>query len=330
MEDIISKIKEAELVGRGGAGFPVYKKWELVKSFSGDKYIIANGAEGEPGVRKDEYILKNHSQEVISALELADKYLQAKEIFLYLNHKFKYLERKLKKQIRGNKKIKIIYKPKNAGYIAGEESALLSILENRHLEAGLRPPFPVESGYNSSPTLVNNVETLYNVSLVAKDQYQNDRFYTISGACFNPGVYKLKEDFSIKQVLELTKNLPAFDFFVQVGGDASGEVLNQKQINHEVSGCGAVTIYNLKKHEPIELLKFWVSFYVDNSCGKCTPCREGTYRLQQMLSAKKMNWDHFLEILDNLSYSSFCALGSSLPIPIKSYLKNINPDLSLT
>ncbi len=329
MIDIISKIKKANLIGRGGAGFPVYKKWELVKSFSGDKYIIANGAEGEPGVKKDEYILKNYSQDVLQALELADNYLQAKEIFLYLNHNFKYLERKLKRQIK-NKKIKIVYKPKNAGYMAGEESALLSILESNHLEAGLRPPFPVESGYRNGPTLINNIETLYNVSLAAKEKYKQERFYTISGACFNPGVYKLKDNLSIFEVLKKTKNLPAFDFFVQVGGDASGEVLNQGQLQEEVSGCGSITIYNLRDHEAISLIKYWVEFYLNSSCGKCTPCREGIYRLYEMLSSKKMNWPLFLDLLDNLSYSSFCALGSSLPIPIKSYLKNINPSLSLT
>lgn len=328
MKSIVSKIKKAELVGRGGGCFPVYKKWELVKSSLGDKYIIANGAEGEPGVRKDEYILKNYTQEVLTGIKLADNYLQAKEIFLYLNYKFKYLERKLKRLI-DNEKIKIIYKPKTAGYIAGEESALISILENKHLEAGLRPPFPAKNGYKGSPTLINNIETLYNVSLVAKGEYKQERFYTLSGEVCNPGVYKLKDSLSIREIIKKTKNLPAFDFFVQAGGDASGEVLNQNQLQKKVSACGSITIFNLNNHEAIKLIKNWVSFYLNSSCGKCTPCREGIYRLHEMLSSKKMDWPLFLNLLDNLSYSSFCALGSSLPIPIKSYLKNINPNLCL-
>lgn len=330
MENIISKIKKAKLVGRGGACFPVDKKWQAVKKSSGDKHIIANGAEGEPGVKKDEYILANYPKEVINGIKIASKYLGSTKNFLYLNHNFKYLEKNLREVIKKEKiNIEIIYKPKNVGYVGGEETALIKVIEGDKVEARLKPPYPVEKGLYNQPTLINNIETLYNISLASRGKYKNERFYTVSGDCCNPGVFKLKDNLNISEILEKTKNNIDEKYFVQVGGDASGEILNNNQLDKLVSGAGSITIYKLDKNKRKEIVKKLVDFYVKNSCGRCTPCREGTYRLQEMLNDKeKMDWNLFIELLNNLGNNSICALGSSLPIPLKSYFKNVNPEFN--
>ena len=327
--DLLEKIKKHDLKGRGGAGFSVYNKWKLVLKEKGkEKYLIINGAEGEPGVKKDEYIIKHYTKELVAGIELVLNYIKAKKCILFLNHDYKKYGEKIKKHIY-NANIEIVYKPKNAGYVAGEESTMLNILENKRSEPRIRPPFPTESGYKESPTLIHNIETIYNIYLVFHGKYKENRFYTINGEVKNPGVYNLPANYTIARILEETNNFPLFKFFVQHGGQASGEIINSSQLKKQASGCGAITIYSYKNNSDFKLIKNLINFYFNNSCGKCTPCREGTYRLKEMFSGEKMNWPHFLELIDNLEDSSFCALGSSLATPVKSYIKNVNPDFKL-
>ena len=324
--DLLVKIKKHKLKGRGGAGFLVYKKWDLVlKNKEKEKYLIINGAEGEPGVRKDEYIIRNYTRELIAGIKLVAKYIKASQSILFLNHDYKKYDSKLREIIKDSN-IKLVYKPIGLGYVAGEESTMLNILEAKRSEPRARPPFPGDSGYKNKPTLIHNVETVYNIYLLDNNKYKDNRLYTISGDIKNPGVYSLPASYSIARILEETNNLPSFKFFVQHGGQASGEILNSSQLKKTVSGCGAIRIYSYSSNNDFKLIKDLVNFYFQSSCGKCTPCREGMYRLKEMLSGKKMNWPHFLELIDNLENSSYCALGSSLAIPIKSYIKNVNPD----
>jgi NADH:ubiquinone oxidoreductase subunit F (NADH-binding) len=187
----------------------------------------------------------------------------------------------------------------------------------------LKPPYPTTCGLWGSPTLIDNVETFYNVSLVDKGDYKKERFYTISGAVKKPGVYLYPENWTIEQILLKSNNYPQFPFFVQVGGDACGEVLNQKQLKSIATGAASITVYDLKRQNPLQLLQFWINFFQSNSCGQCTTCREGTYRLRELLGKKIIDWKLFSDLLDDLCETSFCALGSSVSIPIKSYFKNV-------
>lgn len=201
------------------------------------------------------------------------------------------------------------------------------------MEPRLRPPFPTECGLFGQPTLVNNVETLFNVALVNNNKYENKRFYSINLAKKNKGVYFLSSDLSIEEVLKQTGNYPDYKFFVSAGGEASGEVLNQNQLKREVGGAGAITIYNLKEHSPSDLINYWLNFFANNSCGQCTPCREGTYRLVELFNNienrnKKnilefSNNPDFIDLCNTLSLSSFCALGCAVPTAISSYFKNV-------
>jgi len=324
--DILGKIKKANLIGRGGAGFPVAKKWLAVKKAIGNKkYIVCNAAEGEPGVDKDGYILENYPEKVIDGLKIAINYLGAAKCYIYLNHAYaKKLNKKLTPLLKDTK-IEIFIKPINAGYIGGEESAVLNAIEGKRIEPRFRPPFPTAKGLWNCPTLVNNVETFYNVSLVASGDFKNKRFYTITGDCLNEGVHELPDNWTIEKILKETKNYPKFSFFVQIGGNVSGEILNAKQLKKPVSGAGAIKIYSQVKNDFRKMVKGWLDFYLNESCGECAPCREGIHRLSEMFSQENINWALFNELLDNLSETSFCALGASAAVPIKSLINNVYP-----
>jgi len=334
MPDILSKIKKANLVGRGGACFLTATKWQMVKSApSKTKYVVCNCSEGEPGVRKDGYLVEKHANKVIDGMKLAMNFLaldegEAKPIvkgIFYINKDYykkykKILETEIKK---ADVKIEIFVKPHSAGYIGGEESSALNVIEGKKAEPRLRPPFPTTSGLWAHPTLVNNVETFYNVSLADKDLYKKTRFCTITGDCLFEGVYEFPEDHPIDKILKETHNYPKFDFFVQVGGDGSGEVLNSKQLKQPVVGAGSIHVYSMQKHEPQKLMQSWINFFCGESCGQCTPCREGTYRLKEILAEKKPDWNTVADLLSVMTDTAFCGLGTAVPNPIISYIKNV-------
>ena len=322
--NILDKIKKANLVGRGGACFPTALKWEMVKNATGDnKYVVCNAAEGELGVLKDDYILKHHPERLIDGIVMALEFLSSNKAIVYINKKYYKRYGKRLKKIIGNKPIELFVKPSNAGYIGGEESALLNAIEGRKIEPRLKPPFPTVHGLYGQPTLIDNVETFYNVSLVNSGEYEHKRFYTINGDCLWTGVYDLPENLTIEKVLKTTKNYPDFPFFVQVGGDASGIVLNNKQLKIPVSGAASITVYSLTKYSPEELIKKWISFFRYESCGQCTPCREGAYRLREIINSKHPNWNLVADLLDNLDDTSFCGLGCVVSTPIRSYINNV-------
>lgn len=330
MSNILDKIKKAGLLGRGGASFPVYLKWQALKSEKKlKKYLVVNGSECEPGVYKDTYIIKNYSEELMRGIKLTSDFIKAQKIYFYLNKDFYQIKNKLNKIAKSiGLKTEIVFflKPIDSGYVAGEETVILNIIEGQNIEPRLRPPFPTSQGLFGAPTLIHNIETLYNIYLLSQDKYQHKRFYSVNLANKNKGVYFLPDDLSIAEVLQQSNNYPKDDFFVQVGGDASGEVLNSQQLKRRVSGSASITVYKLKNHSPEKLLKYYLRFFKDNSCGLCTPCREGTFRLYEMLEKlgpAMRQEEGFKNILDSLSSSSLCALGSSVPIAIQTYFQNV-------
>jgi len=343
-KEIFQKIKDSNLCGRGGAGFPVWRKWSFVAEASKNKksekvYVICNGSEGEPGVKKDEYILENYPERVIDGMRTAMNFLKYHNSsnrpsvrgYIYLNNRF---YRKFSQSLRSiihNDEIEIFLKPKKAGYIGGEETSVINTIEGKRIEPRLRPPFPVENGLWGSPTLVNNVETFYDVSLIAHNEYEQKRFYTIGGDVIHKGVFLLDEKRTINEILFETSNHPLrnehnrakYDFFVQIGGDGCGEILNSSQLDNSVSGGGLITVHSLTRHNPIELITSWIKFFYSESCGQCVPCREGLSRMFNILRDGDIKWKMFFEILNSLEESSFCGLGGSVHIPIKSYVENV-------
>ena len=172
--NIIQKLKKAKLTGRGGAGFSTSLKWEMVRQAKGDKkYVVCNASEGEPGVKKDWYLLEKYPEKVIDGMMIAIKYLKADEAFLYLNPDYyEKLKNKLKPLIL-HLPIKLFKKDHLAGYVGGTETTALNHIEGHKIEPKLRPPFPVTNGLWGMPTLVNNVETFYDVSLINSGKYKN-------------------------------------------------------------------------------------------------------------------------------------------------------------
>jgi NADH:ubiquinone oxidoreductase subunit F (NADH-binding) len=326
-DDLLQDIENANLVGRGGAEFPTHLKWKFVKQAKGKKkYVVCNASEGELGLFKDEYILRHFTEKVFLGMQHAMDFLDTRSGYFNMNEKYyAALQKKLGSFITEYKKkgydIKIF--KESPSYIGGEETALLNAIEKKRVQPRIKPPYPSEKGLFGKPTLIHNVETLYNVSKVAEGAYESKRFYCLSGEIQNPGVYRFPSDWTIHNILEETKNIPVFPYFSQIGGSASGPVFNAEQMKQEkVSGAGSIEVYR-ENMDPKELLLKWFSFYSQESCGKCTPCREGTYQLEQLIKTKKdIPWKQIDEILEALE-TSFCALGTSVPVAVRSYRKNI-------
>ncbi|MFH0969341.1 MAG: NADH-ubiquinone oxidoreductase-F iron-sulfur binding region domain-containing protein, partial [Patescibacteria group bacterium] len=275
--DIIQKIKESGLAGRGGAGFPTWQKWEAVKNALGDKkYVICNASEGEPGAMKDGFILENYPEEVVNGVKIALETFRNSEAYIYLRKD--YYDKFKEKLVELTKNLPITLFREPGGYLCGEESTLIESIEGHRFEPRNKPPFPTEKGLYGCPTLVNNLETFYWISKIFKDEYRGNRFYSLSGNISNPGVFEFSEGFSIEKIFKETNNYPEKEFFIQVGGGESGIVLTDKELDNKVCGAGVIIVYDKEKTNPKELMKKWIDFYFNENCGKCTPCREGVYR----------------------------------------------------
>lgn len=336
-ESLIRKIEKSNLRGRGGAGFPVYLKWQAIaKTLKKDTktpfYIVINAAEGEPGVKKDLFILENETETFLLGVKATVDALGPKRlagIYCFINYNYYPLvAKKINKLLAENHFLMLSLfwhwqiKPKKLSYISGEETTILNIIENNLTEPKLKPPLPVVHGLFSKPTLVNNVETFHQIALINSGHFENKRFYTINGEVQRPGVYYLPDSWSIADVLRLTGNWPSYKFFVQVGGDACGEVLNFSQLDKPVTGSASITVFPwFAKNQ--DLIGNWLKFFKENSCGKCTPCREGTARLYDLYLQNKTYSPEFWDILELLNHGSFCAYGRSVSLPLSSYYENI-------
>ncbi len=337
-KNLLQKIEQAGLVGRGGASFPVHLKWQRMQETpltkpDQTKVVVCNVSEGEPGVKKDFYILTHYPTEVFQGLKLALDFLDSQTAYFNFNADYwQLLKTKLQPIIQNyqDQGYHLTIFQEEPSYIGGETGSLLNAIEGKRVEPRLKPPSPSLAGIKGNPVLLHNVETLYNVSLVAQDKFKNERFYTIGGQAQNPGVYCLAADLPVAKVLELTNNYPDFPFFAQVGGGASGPVLNQEQLStNQATGCGSIEIYP-NTTSTINLLKRWFGFYQQESCGKCAPCRQGTYQLYQLVKdlpadhqLSKDQWQQILAVATSLEQTAFCDLGRSLAIPLKSYRKNV-------
>ncbi len=319
---IIEKIKAANLRGRGGAGYPTAAKWEMVMNAPGEtKYVICNVSEGEPAVAKDDYILEKYPEVVIEGIRLALEAIKAKSGIIYLRKDyFKKYKSRLKTLI-GSLPIEVF--EETAGYLGGEETTLLEVIEGKRAEPRFKPPYPPQSGLYLCPTLINNLETFYSVAKIAAGQYKSTRFYTISGDVKKPGVYELAEDRPINKALEETGNLPDFEFFVQAGGGASGQILLQSELDAPLSGAGSIVVYSKKKTDLVGLMKKWTLFFIKENCGKCVPCREGVYRLNEMLLLKSFDVKAALEITAVLKETSFCPFGKGVANSFESLINKL-------
>ena len=328
IENIIDKIENAGLVGRGGAGFPTARKWrDVASSESDEKFVICNASEGEIGLFKDIHILEHHPEGVVTGIKIALDFLNSKKAFFNINENYHHkVAGRLTNAFRDHNEQGYDFRffIEEPTYIGGEETALLNAIEGNRTEPRKKPPYPSVVGLWGHPTLINNVETFFNVSLIDEGKYKGNRFSCISGKVRKEGVFHLPAEMTLENILHETDNYPDFDFFVQVGGSASGVILNRDQIKTQImSGAGGLEIYDINT-DPKDILFKWFNFYQKESCGKCVPCRMGSYQLFDILkNCEEVPWDRVFEVLESTKNTSFCALGGSINTPVDSYYSNI-------
>ncbi len=329
-EELLIKLEQAGIVGRGGAAFPAHLKWKRIKDLSNPKkYVVCNASEGEIGVQKDFYILQNFSEEVFKGMMLAMDFLETKEGYFYINRNYyEQLKSKIDPLVELFKQKSYIINVfiEEPSYIGGETGALLNAIEGKKVQPRFESPSPSVLGIFGCPVLLHNVETLYDVARVATDKFEKTRFSTILGGNKN-GVYRVNADEKVAEVLRKTNNYPDFDFFVQVGGGASGEIFTKEQAETAtIGGCGSIEIYPSTTTDYDFLSKIF-NFYEKESCGKCTPCRDGSWQLKKLLDGldkkSEIPWLEIKPIIKVMEKGSFCGLGKSIVPPVRSYAKNI-------
>ncbi len=314
---ILKKIKEASLIGRSGSRFPVHDKWESFLKNGGRGYLICNAAEGEPGAFKDKFLLKNEIDRVFEGIDVVNNFFQIEDTFFYVKKKYyKLFKAEL---LERSKKRGVKIKLKEDRYVAGEETAAISSIEGKRADPKGKPPYPTGIGLWGKPTIVHNLETFYAISEIAKDNYNGERFFCITGDVSREGVFKLKEELSIKEVLQKTGNYPDFEFLVQAGGGAGGIFISEMNIDQPCNGLAVIEVYKKNDFDKNKKMIEISNFLMYGNCDKCTPCREGIYRINEMLK-KGFDEKIFNELLSVLEKSSYCPLGKNASKVFKSLI----------
>jgi len=351
-EEVIAQVKASGLRGRGGAGFSCGAKWELARKSPGDeKFLICNADEGEVGTFKDRYLLENDPFSLIEGMAIAGYAIGAKKGYIYLRAEYRYLLEGLLKAMaqckdEGYLKALEIERREGAGaYICGEESALMNSMEGKRGESRFRPPFPPESGLFEKPTIINNVETLVNVPHIIQNgsdwyhgmgtaESKGTKLFCVSGDVERPGVYEMELGCDLE---ELVKDLAGAEEvgWVQVGGSTGsvipGDRLNTPLAYETVLGSGAVMVFNMGR-DVIDFVYRTMEFLNEESCGKCTPCREGTEVMVEVLSrlVKGEGVEEDIRVLEELSetmrLTALCGLGQTAPVPVLDTLKYFGKD----
>ena len=314
-ETILEKIEQAKLIGRGGSGYSTATKWrEMYEKHHPGIYMCVNASEGEPGTHKDGYILQTDLKGLLDGIATAYQiFPQTITIYLYLRKDYfdlyKASVESLVKTDFPTMPLVVFREP--GSYLCGENTVLVNSIEGRRFEPRRKPPYISTVGLFGKPTIVNNLETFYRVGQIAHDTYQDTRFYSITGDIPYPGVYDASNTITIEHLLEQTANTVPSTYFAQLGGGASGiyvpgDAFSKTNANR---GTGACIIYDPQKHPFTDLLSEKLQFLIGENCGKCTPCREGIYRLTEMMEHGQYDEKTFQEIAMTLAKSSFCGLG---------------------
>ena len=345
---VIEAVKASGLKGRGGAGFPCGLKWEMAgKARADEKFFICNADEGEVGTFKDRYIIANDPFTLIEAIAIACYACGANRAYIYLREEYHYLLKRLTgaiEQAKENgflKQIDLLVREGAGAYVCGEESALMDSIEGRRGEVRYRPPYPTAQGLWGKPTIVNNVETLMNIpgivlngaewfNRIGTETSRGTKVFSVSGDVRTPGVYELVLGSSLK---ELVVDLAGAENvkMIQVGG-ATGKVFPYASIETALTyetpmGSGAVTVFD-ESRDVIDVVYRNTEFLAEESCGKCTPCREGTDVMMEILG-RMSRWEGMEgdigtleELAQAMMLSSLCGLGQGAPVPILDTLQH--------
>lgn len=355
-EEVIDEVKKSNLRGRGGAGFPTGMKWDFTRNAKGKKaYIICNGDEGEPGTFKDRVILTERTEMLFDGMAVAGYAIGAAEGILYLRAEYEYLLKHLEsvrdsmrknnllgKHIAGRRgfNFDITIKLGAGAYICGEESALIASAEGKRGEPRNRPPFPPQSGYFGHPTSVNNVESLCAVARImvqsavwftkmGTSQSFGTKVLSLSGDCARPGIYEVEFGATLQSLLDEAGGSDAVA--VQVGGP-SGTCVGRKDFGKKISfeelATGGSIIIIGPDRDLLDIAHNFMNFFVEESCGWCTPCRAGNMilkkKLEKIMAGKGTGSD--LNEMEQwcriVKATSRCGLGQTSPNPIASTIEN--------
>ncbi len=360
--DLVDFVRDSDLKGRGGAGFPTGMKWGFCAAEKADqKYIICNADEGEPGTFKDRVILTRFADLVFEGMTIGGRAIGASLGIIYLRAEYTYLRPHLNEVIQARRAAGLlghnvcgtsgfdfdILVAMGAGaYVCGEETALIESLEGFRGEPRNRPPFPVVAGLLNNPTVVNNVETLASVAaILAKgadwfktfgtDKSTGYKLFSISGDCEKPGVYEFPWGITVARLLEEVGGSGAKA--VQIGG-ASGVCVPARDFTRalafeDVPTGGSVMVIGPDR-DILDVAENFLDFFVEESCGQCTPCRLGN---PQMLEAVKLLKKgecppKFLADVKALGatmqVASKCGLGQTSPSAFLSIIENFGDEIA--
>jgi len=363
--EIVEMVLSSGLRGRGGAGFPTGRKWMFLPKGVYPRYLVCNADEGEPGTFKDRVLMEWDPHGVVEGIAISSYACEVDHAFIYLRGEYTLSFRRLQEAIRqaaqhgylgdnilgSGYSLRISVVLGAGAYICGEETALLSSLEGARGHPKLKPPFPATQGLYRKPTVVNNVETLFNVPFVVQNgpdwyrQWGRDKcpglkLYCVSGHVERPGIYELPMDTPVRTLIEevcggpkdgvpLKAIIPGGSSTCALPLDAAYEcTLDYESLAAAGTqlGSGAVIAVN-EQTCMVALYHRMASFYAHESCGKCIPCREGTAWATDVLARIERGQGRpediplLLDICENIAGRCFCPLGDALAIPLASSLR---------
>lgn len=357
----IQEIKTSNLRGRGGAGFPFWFKLDaVIKEDNKQKYIVCNADEGDPGAYSDMYLLEQQAHKVLFGMYISGLTVGANTGVLYIRGEYpdsirivqKAIEELKAKNLASNFRFKIIRG--QGSYVCGEETALLNSIEGMRPEVRVRPPYPAQYGLYGKPTVLSNVETFANLHWILKntgkayaelgtERSTGTKLVSLDSFFNQPGMYEIEMGTSLTEVIEkYGKGFKEEIKAVQIGGPLGGIVPTKKlsdlSLDFESMSTNGFLLGHAsfvsipKDFSMLSFMKHLLKFTADESCGKCYPCRIGSFRGFEMVekaenSNYKIDKTLFNDLLETLEIGSLCALGGGVPLPIKNAMEYFEDEL---
>ena len=354
---VIQLVKDSGLRGRGGAGFPTGMKWGFIpQGDEKDHYLVVNADESEPGTCKDTPLLMANPHVLIEGCIIACHAIRAKQAFIYIRGEVTHVVRRVNQAIEDaykaghlGKGIDVVLHVGAGAYICGEETALLDSLEGFRGQPRLRPPFPAIAGLYARPTVVNNVESISSVPAIiangaewyqamGTEKSKGTTLYSLSGHVKNPGQFEAPLGITLREILELAGGIrPGHKLKFWTPGGSSTPLFTDAHLDTPLDYEGVAAAGSMLGTKALQIFDEttcvvravlrWTEFYKHESCGKCTPCREGTWWLVQILRdlengvGTEDDLAKLLDLCDNIMGRSFCALGDGATSPITSSIK---------
>ena len=361
---VISMVKDTGLRGRGGAGFPTGLKWSFVPQNDGKPhFLVVNADESEPGACKDIPLLLANPHALVEGIIIASYAIRARHAFIYVRGEVPHPIRRIAAAVReayaaghlgldihgSGFDLDVVVHSGAGAYICGEETALLDSLEGRRGQPRLKPPFPAVAGLYASPTVVNNVETIANVPYIVRNgvewfrQFGTEKspgfkLFAVSGHVRNPGVYEAPLGITMRELLDYAGGMregAELKFWLPGGSSVpllTAEHLDLPMTYEEMAAAGTMlgTATPMVFDQTVSVVKAvtrWLEFYKHESCGKCTPCREGGGWLTGLLETfegghgRESDLDVMNDICGQIMGRSFCALGDAAATPFPAAMK---------